>query len=75
MLHTHAPIHAAPLEPIPRPLDKLGIADQLLGFGNSPAADSIQDKLMPQLVLCGQVVGFPPLLTSPMAVSRAIVSD
>ena len=41
MFHAHSPVKTAALQAIPRPLDKLGIADPLLGLGNRPPAYAI----------------------------------
>ena len=41
VFNAHSPIKAPALQAIPRPLDKLGIADPLLGLGNGPSTYAI----------------------------------
>ena len=73
-LHPHALVKRAALAPVCRPAEKLWVAQPLLSFCDGAAANAIQDELMPQLVQIAQLGAFPRLLTSPMAVSNAMVS-
>lgn len=71
---SHSCIKAAALVPVLEPLDKFRIADAKLGLSYCPTADAIQDKLMPELIFIAQLSGFPCVLTSPIALSSAMVS-
>src|SRR5690606_34996437 len=66
-------VQTAAFGPVLGPADELGIADPLLGFGDGAATYAAHHQFMPELVLIGQLVGFPMPLTSPITRSSSTV--
>ncbi len=73
-LHSQAKIKAAAQPAIPHPLQRLLIAESLLGLSDGRAPNPAQDEFMPELIQLAQLFVFPAPFTSPMTRINSITS-